>query len=127
LLVRFDHQDAPRKNVNLDHPLATLVALGYSEASGEREDAAFAELAFHLNLAAHHANETLTDSEPEACATVTAHANTVELREYLVELGQITGLDPDAGVANGGANDDALIVADRDAEINEDFTTLDEL
>ena len=70
------------------------------ERQPDRELGAFAEFAFHGDVAAHHAAEVARDRESQAGAAELAGSGAVRLAERLEQLGELLGRHADTGVAD---------------------------
>src|SRR5208282_3509766 len=103
------------------------VRLGAGEPRGEPEARAAAELALDADLAAHELRELPCDREPEPGAAVFPRERGVDLAEGLEDAGLLLRRDADAGIEHGEGEQNALLVAAGEHEVDVDLAVLREL
>ena len=77
------------------------------QAHGEHR--AFARLAHHYHVAAHHPGELAGDGEAQPGATETLRRRGIGLGELLKQLGLLLGRHADAGIGDGQLNPVAAV------------------
>ena len=81
-----------------------------TEACGESEDAAFAGLAFDVDVTGHHVHKAHGDGEAEAGAAEFARRGGIGLGERAKEAGLLFGRHADACVADGELEFDFVVI-----------------
>src|SRR4029453_9020426 len=72
-----------------------------TDRQAQREYRAFARLARHRHVAAHHARELAREGKPKPSAAVATRGQGIGLREFLEKLRLLFGSQADAGIRNG--------------------------